>query len=1621
MNQVLMKFFKLPPAMRMILAVAGFGSLASIVFFVLPSLRSREARLWIVIVLVSALVLVVLILLIRRYVFGKKSSKLSGALESQGPTRGDIAEQEQIYREKFRTKLADLKSNGLSVYKLPWFVLVGEPGCGKTASLIHSGLDFPLGKDEVPGFGGTRNYNWWFSNDAVILDTAGRIAFQEEGTTDKVEWEYFLKLLRANRPRCPVNGVVIAIPADRLLRDTAEERAQKATVLRERLRQVHQGLGVRFPTFVLVTKMDLVGGFNEFFEEIRVDLQQRNQMFGWSRPGEFQEPYDPAGFTEAFDNVYFRLRDWGMRYLQRKATDEELGLIVTYPESFRALRDPLNDYICTVFQKSPLLEPPFFRGFYFTSAIQEGAPIFDVFTRTRTGRGVAPRPTKAVDSKAFFIHDLYGNKVFAEHGLIFRSAKHVTLNKRMRRMVWAGSGLMTGLMLACFFLGCYGVSDLITGPREDCRKASEAIQLAHEAGVEFDGFSANLDLAAALQAQRENYKGLWPRLCARALFIGADIDVPRDYVQEIHARYVLDCTVRPVVDEVEARLAEEKVAGLSGESRNRYLAALTTYTKWYGEMVGQEELPRLTDQEAAARATEYEALLTYLSVQGGVKSAALAQFEDALGSLAEEPRSFAADVLPTALSLDRQRQERMTNTLRSAIKQIAASWKPLTQLETGNQDPFVRYWAEFAVRVGELRDRYHELLTTRDGFRQAGQYPDAVQRFLDLTEGVNDMGVMDALPKPGTLAEAYYNLVNFLKNEKVPETEVHRVRRLGDMLAYFAEQWNAEFDPLEEALVAGAPDRVGDPQNAVYQALSEGRGELEAALLLSLAQVRESLGLKEDQEPLDYYANQLLVKISEAQPPRPFDKTASVSIDDNALGTNERLKQYLVELRALAGGGEQELEELQNLEKWPALLERMAAGTPPGEALAAWYRNLSGLAGEPPTHEIVRNSGLADRPFWEPAELYALSDALWNGRKQFSVRLLMERMVEKCAASSSERELPGLARLLPGFDDPDRHLPFDRHRFNVTTVAAPTRAPEQTAEREEPEREGELPRLRRQRDQQETPDVKLGRSGPTELLAKYHTRAFLLKVLRAHDAVQAALQNQPGTETLRAALDRAAHVYIDSYFQDWHGIYTDPTRLLDEGTLTLLEKCRAGQLSWPEYVEALTGRDAYTSQALADRMVALVREAVMFEYDLDSANPNAAVRAREDRIYDLIADRLSEVNRAGHSLPHLLKEMISDVNRPDQGTRETAFAGAMTTAWNNYVSQVRELGPLREEDAQSSSGKPPDLAKLAKEIVFKRATTTEFGLIKPLLDLAQYGQELLVHHLDALLAQRFDKYRAQYPIVAENEALDDSARLTRLSQLKLLPPRELLKLLQDVADFERRYGVLYANVRADSNAQQTLQKCRQWVEFLYNDPNSLTSGRDPDQLDVSVEVVKDFSGEFRNAGEVYYKLSISLPLLTEFDEKGRPIDRDTRSADGGILSAEVRSALSGKDPQYRWDLLPREEITFDRTRVAVLEKHPNAAMTFPDPAVGWDLAGDPWSLLLLLSADPDNRLANDIWKIPVRIEAGPEPVGFNIALRLGSSVRFFPGVIPPPDPPQERPKMTAAGAYLTPPPSTERP
>ncbi|ECD3752122.1 TPA: type VI secretion system membrane subunit TssM [Salmonella enterica subsp. enterica serovar Orion] len=181
------------------------------------------------------------------------------------------------------------------LYELPWFMVVGSPGDGKTTALLNTGLQFPLAEQmeqtsrilTVPG-GGTLHCDWWFTNEAVLIDTAGRYARHDDGgevsaaQRNAGEWQGFLGLLRKHRPGAPLNGVILTLNVADLTAQSPAERLAACAALRARLAELRETLGIRFPVYLVVTKMDLLPGFSEYFRTLTSHL--RAQIWGFTLP-----------------------------------------------------------------------------------------------------------------------------------------------------------------------------------------------------------------------------------------------------------------------------------------------------------------------------------------------------------------------------------------------------------------------------------------------------------------------------------------------------------------------------------------------------------------------------------------------------------------------------------------------------------------------------------------------------------------------------------------------------------------------------------------------------------------------------------------------------------------------------------------------------------------------------------------------------------------------------------------------------------------------------------------------------------------------------------------------------------------------------------------------------------------------------------------------------------------------------------------------------------------------------------------------------------------------------------------------------------------------------------------
>ena len=81
--------------------------------------------------------------------------------------------------------------------------------------------------------------DWWFTDDAVLIDTAGRYTTQDsDAAVDKAGWDAFLDLLKRTRARQPLNGVMVAIAVSDIAAAPPRERLAHARAIRRRVKEL---------------------------------------------------------------------------------------------------------------------------------------------------------------------------------------------------------------------------------------------------------------------------------------------------------------------------------------------------------------------------------------------------------------------------------------------------------------------------------------------------------------------------------------------------------------------------------------------------------------------------------------------------------------------------------------------------------------------------------------------------------------------------------------------------------------------------------------------------------------------------------------------------------------------------------------------------------------------------------------------------------------------------------------------------------------------------------------------------------------------------------------------------------------------------------------------------------------------------------------------------------------------------------------------------------------------------------------------------------------------------------------------------------------------------------------
>jgi type VI secretion system protein ImpL len=416
-----------------------------------------------------AIVLVVVLWGVRALLRELKAARASSLLvkevvRQQDPADARASADARQLQQRFEEAVEALqksRTNRTSLYDLPWYIIIGPPGAGKTTVIVNSGLNFPLaqkfGKEALRGVGGTRNCDWWFTDQAILLDTAGRYTTQDSDQKgDAAGWREFLALLRKYRRRRPINGVLVAISLADLVTQTEAERTRHVAAVRQRLDELHRELNISLPVYVVLTKCDLLAGFNEFFDDLT--QEGREQVWGTTFP--LDASRDGSAVKRFPDELAQLLERLNARMLTRMESERDpqrRALIFGFPRQVAGVRRSLIAFLEETFGSAAFEHSGWLRGVYFTSGTQEGTPIdrmLGALART-FGLGVSAVNTQGMRGRAYFIQRLLSEVVFRESGLAGVNRRMETKQALVQAAVYLGIATLTVLLLV-WLLVSYG-------------------------------------------------------------------------------------------------------------------------------------------------------------------------------------------------------------------------------------------------------------------------------------------------------------------------------------------------------------------------------------------------------------------------------------------------------------------------------------------------------------------------------------------------------------------------------------------------------------------------------------------------------------------------------------------------------------------------------------------------------------------------------------------------------------------------------------------------------------------------------------------------------------------------------------------------------------------------------------------------------------------------------------------------------------------------------------------------------------------------------------------------------------------------------------------------------------
>jgi type VI secretion system protein ImpL len=298
------------------------------------------------------------------------------------------------------------------------------------------------------------------------------------------------------------------------------------------------------------TKADLIAGFGEFFDQ--AERGERERVWGATMPYKRKTSSQQllAFFDSSFEELCDGLKEMSLAQMGQQRRDCMRPGVFTFPLEFSTLRIPLRAFLATLFEENPFQFKPLFRGYYFTSALQEGESVSQQARRTaqRFALTSADVPSNAdAGQSGFFLLNLFRKVIFADKDLVSQYASKSKL--RLMYAAFFAAAVLLGASLGGWSWSYLGNRQLVSNVQADLDKVVKL----QDKRVDLQSRLEALEILQDRIEQLEKYRTERPWSLRMGLYQG---ELLESKLREEYFSGAREVMLKPVIANLEGLLAE---------------------------------------------------------------------------------------------------------------------------------------------------------------------------------------------------------------------------------------------------------------------------------------------------------------------------------------------------------------------------------------------------------------------------------------------------------------------------------------------------------------------------------------------------------------------------------------------------------------------------------------------------------------------------------------------------------------------------------------------------------------------------------------------------------------------------------------------------------------------------------------------------------------------------------------------------------------------------------------------------------------------------------------------------------------------------------------------------------